>query len=67
MLNLHSHTFLQSKSEKDFIVVNGTKGYLMAIEIKASASSGNCQKAKKQLLETKEINDFFFYVKHAPG
>ena len=52
---LHSHTFLQSKSEKDFIVVNGTKGYLMAIEIKASASSGNCQKAKKQLLETKDI------------
>ena len=52
---LHSHTFLQSKSEKDFIVVNGTKGYLMAIEIKASASNGNCQKAKKQLLETKDI------------
>ena len=52
---IHSHTFLQSQSEKDFIVVNGTKGYLMAIEIKASASSGNCQKAKKQLLETKDI------------
>ena len=27
----------------------------MAIEIKASASSGNCQKAKKQLLEAKDI------------
>jgi hypothetical protein len=52
---LHSHTFLQSQSEKDLIVVNGTKGYIMAIEIKASASSGNCQKAKKQLLETKDI------------
>ena len=54
---LHSHTFLQSKSEKDFIVVNGTKGYLMAIEIKASASSSNCQKAKKQLLEAKDISE----------
>ena len=52
---IHSHTFLQSQSEKDFIVLNGTKGYLMAIEIKASASSGNRQKAKKQLLETKDI------------
>ena len=54
---LHSHTFLQSKSEKDFIIVNGTKGYLMAIEIKASASSSNCQKAKKQLLEAKDISE----------
>ena len=57
---LHSQKFFQSAGEKDFIVVNLTRGYVMAIEVKASASKGNCQKARKQLFEAKEkIEEIF--------
>ena len=53
VLVLHSHKFLDKTStEKDFIVVNVTKGYLMVIEVKANISK--YQKAKKQLFDSKE-------------
>ena len=35
---LHSHKFLKNATEKDFILINVTKGYIMVIEVKASAS-----------------------------
>ena len=49
---LHSHKFLKNASEKDFIVINVTKGYIMVIEVKASTSL--FQKAKKQMFDSKE-------------
>ena len=64
VLVLHSHKFLDNKSnnEKDFIILNLTKGYILVIEVKASSSkyskakqSHNCliqRKELKRLLET---------------
>ena len=49
---LHSHKFLKNATEKDFIVFNVTKGYIMIIEVKASSSL--FQKAKKQMFDSKE-------------
>ena len=57
---LHSHKFLQTSNEKDFIVVNLSKGYVMAIEVKTSASIGNLQKAHKQLFDTKNSIESIF-------
>ena len=57
---LHSHKFLHNSNEKDFIVINLSKGYVMAIEVKASASIGNFQKAHKQLFDTKESIEAIF-------
>ena len=53
-LVLHSHTILFNRffSEKDFIILNLTKGYIMVIEVKASANG--FATAKKQLRESKE-------------
>jgi len=37
---IHSHKFLENKSnsEKDFIVVNLNKGYVLIIEVKSNAA-----------------------------
>ena len=53
-LVLHSHSFLynQNFQEKDFIVLNLTKGYVMVIEVKAS--NNGFPKAKQQLRDSKE-------------
>ena len=47
-LVLHSHSFLykQNFQEKDFVILNLTKGYVMVIEVKAS--SNGFSKAKHQ-------------------
>ena len=54
ILIVQSHKFLNSVSsnEKDFLLVNVTKGYTMALEVKASASQ--YQTAKKQLFDAKD-------------
>ena len=54
VLIVQSHKFLNSVSsnEKDFLLVNVTKGYTMALEVKASASQ--YQTAKKQLFDAKD-------------
>ena len=54
VLVLHSHKFLDNKSnnEKDFIILNLSKGYILVIEVKASSSKYS--KAKPQLLDAKE-------------
>ena len=49
---LHSHKFLKNATEKDFIVFNVTKGYIMIIEVKATTAL--FQKAKKQMFDSKE-------------
>ena len=53
-LILHSHSFLynQNFKEKDFIILNLTKGYIMVIEVKASFKY--FAKAKEQLRDSKE-------------
>ena len=53
-LILHSHSFLynQNFKEKDFIILNLTKGYIMVIEVKASFKY--FAKAKVQLKDSKE-------------
>ena len=60
VLVLHSHQFLDSESskEKDFIVVNLTKGYVFIIEVKSNANK--LQTAKKQLLDGKTRIDEIF-------
>ena len=50
-LVIHSHKFLNSATEKDFIIINVTKGYMMVIEVKANVQK--FQKAKKQLFDAK--------------
>ena len=57
---LHSHKFLHTSNEKDFIVINLSKGYVMAIEVKTSASIGNFQKAHKQIFDTKNSIESIF-------
>ena len=52
VLILHSHKFLKNATEKDFILINVTKGYIMIIEVKASTAL--FQKAKKQMFDSKE-------------
>ena len=54
VLVLHSHKFLDNNSnnEKDFIILNLSKGYILVIEVKASSSK--YFKAKPQLLDAKE-------------
>ena len=54
VLVLHSHKFLndESNNEKDFILLNLSKGYILVIEVKASSSQYS--KGKKQLLDAKE-------------
>ena len=54
VLILHSHKFLNDKSnkEKDFILLNLSKGYILVLEVKSSSSQYS--KAKKQLLDAKE-------------
>ena len=51
---VHSHKFLNkdSNNEKDFIILNLTKGYILVIEVKANQSK--YQKAKKQLFDSKD-------------
>ena len=51
---IHSHKFLNkdSNNEKDFIILNLTKGYILVIEVKANQSK--YQKAKKQLFDAKD-------------
>ena len=49
---LHSHKFLKNATEKDFILINVTKGYIMIIEVKASTAL--FQKAKKQMFDSKK-------------
>ena len=53
VLVVHSHKFLDndSNNEKDYIVVNLSKGYILVIEVKASASK--YQKSKKQLADAR--------------
>ena len=53
-LVLHGHSFLynQNFQEKDFIILNLTKGYVMVIEVKAS--NNGFPKAKQQLKDSKE-------------
>ena len=53
-LVIHSHSFLynQNFEEKDFIILNLTKGYVMVIEVKAS--NNGFPKAKQQLKDGKE-------------
>ena len=46
---VHSHLFLADANEKDFVVFNLSKGYMMVIETKSTASIGMYQKAKKQI------------------
>ena len=50
---LHSHQFLSGGNEKDFVIFNLSKGYMMIIETKSTESRGMFQKAKKQLLDGK--------------
>ena len=54
VLIVHSHKFLGSSTtkEKDFIILNLSKGYIFIIEVKANANK--FQFAKKQLLDSKE-------------
>ena len=54
ILVLHSHKFLNDTSnhEKDFILLNLSKGYILVIEVKSS--SKQYSKGKKQLLDSKE-------------
>ena len=54
VLILHSHKFLndESNNEKDFILLNLSKGYILVVEVKSSSSQ--YAKGKKQLLDTKE-------------
>ena len=55
VLILSSHMFLNENKishEKDFIIVNLTKGYIMTVEVKAS--SKRFQKAKKQFFDSKD-------------
>ena len=54
VLVVQSHKFLNSAgcNEKDFIVLNLTRGYVMAVEVKANGSL--YQKAKHQLFDAKE-------------
>ena len=54
VLVLHSHKFLNDKSnnEKDFILLNLSKGYILVVEVKSSSSQYS--KGKKQLLDSKE-------------
>ena len=53
---IHSHKFLNAdgNNEKDFVILNLSKGYILVIEVKASQSRSNYQKAKKQLFDTKD-------------
>lgn len=53
-LILHSHYFLQGNNapEKDFIILNLSKGYIMIIEVKATAKY--FAKAKDQLKDSRE-------------
>ena len=53
-LVVHSHSFLynQNFEEKDFMILNLTKGYVMVIEVKAS--NNGFPKAKQQLKDGKE-------------
>ena len=55
-LIIHSHSFLydQNFKEKDFIILNLTKGYVMVIEVKATYKSSYFAKAKEQLRDSKE-------------
>ena len=46
---VHSHLFLADANEKDFVVFNLSKGYMMIIETKSTAGIGMYQKAKKQI------------------
>ena len=67
-LILHSHVFLHGENykEKDFIVLNLTKGYVMVIEGKASAR--NFGKAIEQLLDSKKrIQAVFNSIKNISG
>ena len=50
-LVLHGHCFLWNDSihEKDFIVLNLSKGYIMMVEAKATKTDGNMKKAMDQL------------------
>ena len=54
---LHSHQFLADADkkgcEKDFVVFNLSKGYMMIIETKSTASRGMYKKAEKQLRDGK--------------
>ena len=50
---LHSHQFLAGGKEKDFVIFNLSKGYMMIIETKATASRGMYKKAEKQLRDGK--------------
>jgi hypothetical protein len=43
------------KEEKDFIIVNLTFGYILAIEAKATLNSKSIEKARKQLEGTKKM------------
>ena len=43
------------KEEKDFIIVNLTFGYILAIEAKATLNSKSIEKARKQLEGTKRM------------
>ena len=54
VLVLHSHKFLNDTSnhEKDFILLNLSKGYILVVEVKSS--SKQYSKGKKQLLDSKE-------------
>ena len=60
VLIIHSHKFLDGNvhNEKDFVLLNLTKGYLMVLEVKASQSK--YQTAKRQLSHAKEkIEEIF--------
>ena len=55
VLILSSHMFLNEKNdshEKDFIIVNLSKGYIMTVEVKGN--SKRFQKAKKQFFDSKD-------------
>ena len=54
VLILHSHKFLndESNNEKDFILLNLSKGYILVVEVKTSSSQYS--KGKKQLLDAKK-------------
>merc|ERR1712173_164873 len=51
---VHSHKFFAHdlNNEKDFILLNLTKGYVLVIEVKANQSK--YQKSKKQLFDAKD-------------
>ena len=60
VLIIHSHKFLDGNvnNEKDFVLLNLSKGYLMVLEVKASQSK--YQTAKRQLFHAKEkIEEIF--------